>query len=193
MKNIVIIFPGLGYTADKPLLYYGLKVACECGYREYRKVSFAPLDKSNIRGNETAMMAAFDRLYKQAEEQLADIDWQMYDDVLFLSKSIGTIIACAYAAEHGIKNVKHVLYTPLKYTYRYGAQKAIAFIGTADAWSDYREVVALSEKAGVPIRVFENCNHSLEAADDAEGNIGRLAEIMKTTKEFTSHPYGFPE
>ena len=34
MKRLVIVFPGIGYTAEKPLLYYGLNVACECGYRE---------------------------------------------------------------------------------------------------------------------------------------------------------------
>lgn len=184
MKRLVIVFPGLGYTADKPLLYYGLDTACECGYQEYRKLSFAPANKNNIRGNETAMQAAFEELYKQAEEQLRDINWEDYDDILFVSKSIGTVIACAYAAGHGITTVKHVLYTPLKYTYRYKIQTAIAFIGTADAWSDPQEVVALSEKAGVPIRIFENCNHSLEVVDDVSGNIGRLSEIMRITKEF---------
>ena len=54
MKRLAIIFPGLGYTADKPLLYYGLDIACECGYQEYRKLSFVPLNKNDIRGNETA-------------------------------------------------------------------------------------------------------------------------------------------
>lgn len=184
MKRMVIIFPGLGYTADKPLLYYGLNAACECGYQEYRKLSFVPFDKNNIRGNEAAMKEAFDKLYVQAEQQLEDIDWTLYDDVLFISKSIGTIIGCAYAAEHGIRNVKHVLYTPLKYTYQYKIQTAVAFIGTDDPWGDYREVVALSEKAGVPIKTFEGCNHSLEIVDDVEGNIHRLSEIMKITDDF---------
>ena len=184
MKRLVIIFPGLGYTADKPLLYYGLDVACECGYQDYRKLKFVPSSKGDIRGNETAMQAAFDELYKQAEEQLRDIDWGKYDDILFISKSIGTIIACAYAAEHRIANIKHVLYTPLKYTYQYKIQMAIAFIGTADAWSNYEEVVSLSEKAGIPIKVYEKCNHSLEVVDDVNGNISRLLEIMKATKEF---------
>jgi len=184
MKRLAIVFPGLGYTADKPLLYYGLDIACECGYQEYRKLKFVLLDKSNIRGNEAAMQAAFDELYKQAEEQMKDIDWKQYDDILFISKSIGTIIACAYANEKRIMNVKHVLYTPLKYTYQYKIQNAIAFIGTEDAWSDCQEVVKLSEGAGVPINVFDKCNHSLETEEDVSGNINRLSEIMEMTKDF---------
>lgn len=184
MKRLVIVFPGIGYTAEKPLLYYGLDVALECGFEEYRKLTFAPSEKSNIRGNETAMKAAFEELYKQAEAQLRDIDWNQYDDILFMSKSIGTIIATTYAAKQGLMNVRHVLYTPLKYTYQYKIQDAIAFIGTADAWGDYQEIVSLSEKAGVPISVFENCNHSMEVKDDVSGNIDRLLEIMKITKDF---------
>ncbi len=184
MKRLVIIFPGLGYTADKPLLYYGLNVACECGYQEYRKLIFAPSNKSNIRGNETAMKAVFEELYNQAEEQLSDIDWKQYDDILFMSKSIGTIIACAYADRHDIAAVKHVLYTPLKYTYQYKARRGIAFIGTNDAWGDYKEVVSLSEKAGIPIEVYEDCNHSLEINDDVRGNVSRILEIMDKTKDY---------
>lgn len=184
MKQIVIIFPGIGYTADKPLLYYGLDTACECGYEEYRKLSFTPQSKKNIRGNEEAMKEAFDELYHQAEEQLTDIDWNRYDDILFLSKSIGTIIAGAYASKHGLKNVKHVLYTPLKYTYQYQFSKAIAFIGTNDAWGDYREVVVLSEEAGVPIKVYQNANHSLEVPDDVINNINRILDVVEVTNEF---------
>lgn len=184
MKRIAIIFPGLGYTADKPLLYYGLDVACAAGYDEYRKLSFAAQHNGSIRGNESAMKDAFDELYIQAEEQLSDIDWSQYDDIVFMSKSIGTIIASAYAMKHALNSVKHVLYTPLKYTYGNNPQNAIAFIGSKDAWGDYKEVVALSEKANIPIKVYENCNHSLEIEDDVEGNICRLNDIMQITADF---------
>ncbi len=187
MKRLVIVFPGIGYTAEKPLLYYGLNVACECGYEEYRKLTFAPREKNNIRGNKTAMKAAFEELYEQAEGQLRDIDWNQYDDILFMSKSIGTIIACAYATENRIMNVKHVLYTPLTYTYQYKIQNAIAFIGTEDAWCDCQEVVKLSEGAGVPINVFNKCNHSLETEKDVRGNIDRLSEIMKMTRDYLDY------
>lgn len=184
MKKLVIIFPGIGYTADKPLLYYGLDVAISCGYKEYRKLIFKPLEKSNIRGNEKAMKEAFYTLYQQAEDQLKDMDWTQYDDIVFISKSIGTIIASAYAAEHDLHCVKHVLYTPLKYTYQYEHSDAIAFIGSNDAWGDYKEVVELSQKANIPIKVYEKCNHSLETADDVEGNIHRLEEIMDITSKY---------
>lgn len=184
MNRIVIIFPGLGYTADKPLLYYGLSVACSCGYQEYRKLSFAPSNRGNMRGNEAAMKEAFDELYQQAKAQLEDIDWSQYDDIVFISKSIGTIIASAYANEYQLSDVKHVLYTPLKYTFQYSHKNAIAFIGTNDAWGDYQEVVKLSNNEKVPIKVYDNCNHSLEIKDDVAGNIRRIDDIMRITADF---------
>lgn len=32
MKKIAVLFPGIGYTCDKPLLYYSAKLAAEKGY-----------------------------------------------------------------------------------------------------------------------------------------------------------------
>ena len=31
-KKIAVLFPGIGYHTDKPLLYYGKKLAGERGY-----------------------------------------------------------------------------------------------------------------------------------------------------------------
>ena len=30
--KLAVIFPGIGYTADKPLLYFGRRIAVDCGY-----------------------------------------------------------------------------------------------------------------------------------------------------------------
>ena len=32
MKKLAVFFPGIGYTVDKPLLYYSRKIAAEQGY-----------------------------------------------------------------------------------------------------------------------------------------------------------------
>ena len=34
MKKLAVFFPGIGYTADKPLLYYSRKLAAELDYEE---------------------------------------------------------------------------------------------------------------------------------------------------------------
>ncbi len=59
------------------------------------------------------MRQAFDSLYIQAENSLKEIAFDQYEQILFISKSIGTIIASAYVEAQRIP-CRHILYTPLK-------------------------------------------------------------------------------
>lgn len=73
-EKLVIIFPGIGYHCDKPLLYYAKKLAKEHGYEEIVSLKYSYTGK-NIRGNEKKMQEACDILYQQAEKQLELIDF----------------------------------------------------------------------------------------------------------------------
>lgn len=182
-EEISNIFPGIGYHADKPLLYYSRKLAGEAGYEQIAlKYDY---QAGNIRGNKEKMEAAFHALYAQAEEQLAEVDFTAYAEVLFVSKSVGTIIASAYAQkleEAGMAaDLRHILYTPLEATYTFAPKHAAAFIGTADPWSDVPAVIRMSEAQGVPMHVYEKANHSLETEDTLQ-NLKILQDVMEKTK-----------
>lgn len=112
MSKIAIYFPGIGYHCDKPLLYYSRSLARELGYQECRNISYT-YEGKNIRGDQAKMREAYETLFQQAEKELEEIDWSVYDDILFVSKSIGTIIAASYVKKHGLVGVRQVLYTPL--------------------------------------------------------------------------------
>lgn len=183
MKKLAIFFPGIGYHADKPLLYYSRKLAGEADYEQIAlKYDY---QAGNIRGNKEKMEAAFHALYVQAEEQLADVDFTAYAEVLFVSKSVGTIIASAYAQKleqaGTVAELRHILYTPLEATYTFAPKHAAAFIGTADPWSDVPAVIRMSEAQGVPVHVYENANHSLETCDTMQ-NLKILQDVMEKTK-----------
>ena len=183
MKKLAIFFPGIGYHTDKPLLYYSRKLAGEAGYEQIAlKYDY---QAGNIRGNKEKMEAAFRALYAQAEEQLAGVDVTAYAEVLFVSKSVGTIIASAYAQkleETGTAvEIRHILYTPLEATYTFAPKHAVAFIGTADPWSDVPAVIQMSEAQGVQMHVYENANHSLETEDTMQ-NLKILQDVMEKTK-----------
>lgn len=180
--KIAIVFPGIGYHCDKPLLYYGKDAAKSLGYDKIINLKYS-YENKNIRGNKELMMQAYQSMYAQAKETLRDIDFKAYNKVLFISKSVGTIIATSFAKEMGLNNVKHILYTPLEYTYSFDVKNAIAFIGTADPWSDVSEVIRLSNESNVPITVYDNLNHSLECKYAAK-NLGVLVDVMKKTAEF---------
>lgn len=104
--KLAVIFPGIGYTADKPLLYYTSRLARKHGY-QIQTVSYGTLPE-NIKGDSVKMRQAFDLALAQTEESLRDIDWPSYGSILFISKSIGTAISSAYAAKYNLK-VKNIL------------------------------------------------------------------------------------
>lgn len=179
--KIAIFFPGIGYHCDKPLLYYSRKIAQEYGYEEVVTLSYS-YDGGNIRGNEAKMQDAFEKLYEQAEKSLEKIDFNQYSEILFVSKSVGTIIASAYAEKYDLK-CRQIMYTPLKQTYGFKHDKAIAFIGTADPWSDVPDVIRLSQEQGVSIDIYDDANHSLETKDTLN-NLEILKSVMKRTYSF---------
>ena len=129
-----------------------------------------------------ALREAFDTLYAQAEAQLSAVDWPQYDDVLFLSKSIGTAVSAAFAQRHGIP-CRQILYTPLSLTFAFAPQNALAFLGTADPWSDAFSVAAAARANGTPLCLYENANHSLETGDVLH-DLATLQDVMQKTQTF---------
>ncbi len=182
MSKIAVYFPGIGYHCDKPLLYYSRNIAFELGYENYKNVNYT-YKAGNIRGNDEKMKEAYETLFLQAESELADIFWPKYNDMLFISKSIGTIIAASYAQKYEIKNARHILYTPLAQTYLFAPDHAIGFIGTADPWSDTDEIIRLSDINHIPLTVYDGCNHSLECGDTLK-NLETLKDVMQKTRNF---------
>ena len=83
--KLAVFFPGIGYHCDKPLLYYAKKLTQQCRYEECISLSYS-YDGGNIRGNQQKMQQAFEALYAQAEEKLADVDFGKYSEILFISK-----------------------------------------------------------------------------------------------------------
>ena len=182
MSKIAVYFPGIGYHCDKPLLYYSRSIANKLGYENSRNVSYA-YSAGNIRGNDEKMKEAYETLFLQTEAELADIVWTKYDDVLFISKSIGTVIAASYAKKYGLTCAKHILYTPLAQTFLFAPSNAISFIGTKDPWSNIDEITQLSIANDIPLIKYESCNHSLEC-DDTMKNIENLKDVMQRTRDF---------
>lgn len=41
MRNLMILFPGIGYHCDKPILYYGKKIAVMNGYTDCISLSYS--------------------------------------------------------------------------------------------------------------------------------------------------------
>ena len=179
-RKLAVIFPGIGYTADKPLLYYTGRLAHNHGY-EIQTVSYHSLPE-NVKGDPEKMKQTFNIALEQTEQLLKDIDWDSYGTVLFVSKSIGTVIASAYATRHHL-NVRSILFTPLTATFDFALPGSIAFHGTADPWAETDPVRTLAETKEVPLFVTENANHSLETGD-VQKDLSILQAVLKRVEDF---------
>lgn len=183
-RRLAVIFPGIGYTADKPLLHYSRRLAAEHGY-EIRLLSYSGFPH-DVRGDKGKMAECYRLALTQAEEMMADADLGAYDDVLFIGKSIGTIIAARFAAKSQARDrIRLVLFTPLQDTFVYSFGEAIAFTGADDPWvrDAAKPVTALCRDRGIPCFVVPHANHSLEVGNCGE-DIRNLARIMELTERF---------
>ena len=180
MKKIVCLFPGIGYTCDKPLLYYSGKMLKGMGW-EVMPVQYFGFP-SGIKGNRVKMQQAADMALEQAEMILRDINWKKYDQVLFIGKSVGTVVCTAYADQHRIC-CRQVLFTPVEATFQFVSRNAIVFHGTADPWADTKIVEAACMAKNIPIYEMKNANHSLETGD-IDYDIDNIRNTMRIVKEY---------
>lgn len=178
--KLAVFFPGIGYTNDKPLLYYSRKLAKEQGYEELC-VSYHDLP-AKVKGDKELMQRAIELAYNQACEYLSKIDFGGYSEILMVGKSIGTVLATRYVDSYNIK-AKLVLYTPVEATFDLPIDEAVAFIGDADPWSTLGRVEQLAKEREVKLYLYPKCNHSLECEDTFE-NIKIVNEVMSITEQF---------
>ena len=185
MNKLAVIFPGIGYHTDKPLLYYSRMIARKAGY-EIIEVPYKNFPK-RIRGDIEKMKQAHEVGLDQAEAMLSHIQFHKYDHIVFIAKSIGTAIAAAYAVRHGIR-AEHIWYTPLVETFqamgdRQRQGRILAFHGSKDPWAETAPLEELCRSAEIPLYLTEGGNHSLETGDPMR-DLKTLKEAMGRTKDF---------
>ena len=164
----------MGYHKDKPLLYYSKKMVRERGY-EIVDIGYKDISKDCLR-DKSLVADTFRAVFDQTEEQLKKIDFNSYEDVIFISKSVGTVAAAMYAKNHGV-NARQIFYTPLEQTFDYaGEGTKIVFFGDKDPWIIFDRIKQLCESHDFRYKVIPDGNHSLETGrtyDDAD-NIGKI-------------------
>ena len=106
----------------------------------------------------------FDDGWNKAVDCLKNVDFSDAEDIVFLSKSIGTAISARYVAEKGLK-VRNIYFTPLEITMQYANSNGIAFHGTADPLVNTGEITKLCEERHIPLYRYEGGNHSIETKD----------------------------
>ena len=183
-RKLAVFFPGIGYTCDRPLLYYSEKLARGLGYETIR-VPYGNFPK-NVLGSPEKKKESFRLAMEQARELLKDLDWEGCGRIVLVGKSIGTCVAAALAEEHSIR-ARRILDTPVPETFAYPAgdrpEDVLVFHGTRDPWAETGAMQERCRELGLSVTLVEGANHSLETGDVAR-DIRNLAAVMEETAAF---------
>ena len=93
-----MFFPGTGYHTNKPLFYYSRKIASTQGF-ETLCIGYGDLAKQEEKDGEPVWEEVVKTAVEKAKLQLEETDFSAFDRVLFVSKSIGTVVAAVIDRE----------------------------------------------------------------------------------------------
>ncbi len=165
-KSIVFAFPG-GRGTEIPLLYFGAKHYEDKGYE---KVFIAhPSDGGD-----------FEALYENAKEVLKSYDFEEYEDVVFVAKSIGTVVACKVKEELQV-DAALVLFTPLKDALPYiKSDNRIVLVATGerDRHLESERLREHCENEKVPYYIEPNIGHRMEVKNDMARNLQVIGNVI---------------
>ena len=176
-KKLAVLFPGIGYHNDKPLMYYTKKIAASYDYEIVELTYDLSSVASSIKGNEEKTKQALDEAFEQINEKLKGVKFEDYERVIFVGKSIGTAIMARFAFTYEL-DVDMIIFTPIPETFSYlGPCEGLLFHGASDPYCDTDMCVQLCDEMSLTYAVIPEANHSLETGD-VEKDIFNLSKVM---------------
>lgn len=171
-QKLMVLFPGMGYTCDKPLLHYAKAYGFLYGYDilciNYGKMTF---DKSKV-------LSSIAPAYEIAKEALNMINLTNYEKIIFISKSLGTVVAGQLSKEYTM-DIQNIFLTPLKETIPYMENSEdVTISGDHDPMLSCDNLQLIQEQP-ITSFVFPNANHSLEVEKDPVQSIDYLHQVAK--------------
>lgn len=178
-NKLLVIFPGRNYGCDKPLLYYACKVFEKRGY-DIVKLNY----NYGLKGDRQDIPGLIEEAKSYVAERLHRVNMESYEDIVFLSKSMGTALAGYFEQELGIR-ARHIFLTPVTEAMRYMKRgNCIVISGKEDRILDSRRLKIYCVEQDIAIKQFEEVGHSLEHPEDINVTFAILMVIVRLYKEF---------
>lgn len=178
MSKLVVLFPGVRYSCDTPLLYYAGSAFEQRGYQVGRVSCGDALGSTE--DLEQGVLSVRDGVL----EQVRRLAPERREDVVFVSKSVGTVLA-GWTAAHLACPVRQICLTPLEGALPYIHPKRDRVVGAgADPFLDGERLKAFCQEKGVPLELFSGVGHRLEDRQDIRRTLNILTEIVHIYEEF---------
>lgn len=179
-KKIAVLFPGVKYSCDKPLLNYAKKSAASLGCDtlciSYTKdLKIGSIDKKDIYDISGDSLDLINKYLKLKN----------YENIYFISKSIGTIISGIISEKLNYENIYNIYLTPVKYTMPF-IKNGINLVVTGDKDEFFSEdnVNEIRNYKGTEIHVIKGADHSLEIKGDLDKSLSILKHVIHLCIDF---------
>jgi hypothetical protein len=187
--HLAMIFPGYGYSCDRPLLYYPLQILLDQGL-DVLQVNYAFANKPGFwqSGEETRAIwfgtdaaVAMRSVFEKGD----------YRHITLIGKSLGTLAVGHIAATMpDLTDVRAIMLTPLLKNPRL-VQQIIGFkgdillvVGTGDSLHAPDTLQVIRTARVVEVIEVEGGDHSLEIKGDAMQSLDTLVNVMVGVNEF---------
>lgn len=173
-KGIVFSFPG-GRGYEIPLLYFSAKHYEDNGYEK-------------VFINHPSPFADFDSLYENAKTILLSYDLNEYKNIVFIAKSIGTVIACKLKEELHIQ-ASLILFTPIPDTLPFLKNAASIILVAASDNDRHLEsaiLCSLCQKENITCYIEPGVGHRMEVKNNVTRNLQVINNVICRLTELTS-------
>ena len=167
-KKIVVSFPG-ARGCEIPLLYFSAKHFEDMGY-EKRFISYPPHREITL-----------ENVLNNALEMLRDIEWGEYDDIVFVAKSLGTVVSCMVKERLEVP-ARLILLTPLEETLPYIRREnavLLTAMGDRDHYLAASRLTELCEQEGITCHIEPGIGHRMEVPNDLRRNLEIVFRVVR--------------
>lgn len=188
VDNLAVVFPGLRYNCDKPLLYYTTQILIQHRYdvlqlrADYKSREFKNLSKAE----QTI------QLIEDGKSLLnSGLQARSYSNILIAGKSLGTIIMAFILNEnHELLSARTIWLTPLMH-FPTVSQAIVETTGPAfvvgsntDTTFGIEPVSRLQSMTNVVVHTVQDANHSLEIPGDPLRSLQTLIQVAENLNKF---------
>ena len=188
-EHLGILFPGIGYTCQMPLLYYQTKLFLSLGldvlwveYAYNRRPDFQSLPNSERKNWVYADVRGSCK---------AGLEQRAYSNVTLSGKSLGTLVlGHLLISETALSHAQAIWLTPLlkdeklRTEIRKARQRSLLVIGTKDAHYDAASLEELKNLPHMTSVVLEGADHSLEVEGNVSNSIKLMDQVIQEIKRF---------
>jgi predicted alpha/beta-hydrolase family hydrolase len=159
--TLVVQFPGKQYPNELPLLYYAAQAALQSGHDVLLLEYGYQAARVELKNEQLPILV--DECAASIRKVLSE---HTYARILFVSKSLGTVVAGGCAEQLGDEVIKHLFLTPIKATIPYlQRSQGMMIYGTADPLFGPDEVKLTGSLPRMVVVPVEGGDHSLETGE----------------------------